>query len=104
VKVEVLYLADCPNYEAAIHRVRNVMRQLGIQGTVVDVKITHPEMAMAAGFLGSPTIRVNGVDVEPSTAGAMEGGYGCRLYRNGGKPEGVPSAEMIRRAIREAQE
>jgi hypothetical protein len=49
-------------------------------------------------FFGSPTIRINGLDIEASSRQINETGFACRCY-----PGGLPSEKMIRAAVREAQ-
>jgi hypothetical protein len=51
------------------------------------------------GFLGSPTIRVNGLDVDPPSRASTDIGFACRRYAGG-----IPSEDMIRAALYEAQE
>jgi len=61
-------------------------------------EVPDAEAARVLGFLGSPTVRVDGLDVEPASRNAQGSGFACRRY-----PEGLPSAEMIRAALREAK-
>ena len=51
------------------------------------------------GFLGSPAIRVNGLDIEPAHAQPSLLAFACRRY-----PDGLPSEEMIRAALGEARQ
>jgi hypothetical protein len=50
-------------------------------------------------FLGSPTIRVNGRDVEPDAERRTDFGMKCRLYRGAGGVTGQPAEEWVRAAI-----
>ena len=51
-------------------------------------------------FPGSPTIRVNGSDVDPTGADQMAAALTCRVYHlEDGRFSPVPSKEMIRRAL-----
>ena len=104
MKVEVLYFSGCPNHEPAVERVREVLEQEGAAADVVQVEIRDPVMARDVGFLGSPTIRIDGQDVEPEARGARGLGMCCRTYAAGGKRMGVPPSEWIRAAIKEAKE
>src|SRR5258708_39413641 len=65
VKVEVLYFKGCPNHELAVEQVRMALRSEGLPILVNEVEITDPPMAQRVGFLGSPSIRIDGIDVEP---------------------------------------
>ena len=60
-------------------------------------------MAESFRFLGSPTVLVDGVDVEPSARNSDQIGFGCRIYTCGDKRVGVPGEDLIRAALIEAQ-
>jgi hypothetical protein len=66
------------------------------------MRIDSHDEAVAKRFLGSPTIRINGMDVDPSAAPRADFGMQCRVYLAGGKYTGMPSKEMIRAALRKA--
>jgi hypothetical protein len=63
VKVEVLYVAECPSHPAAVQLVKDVLTAQGVSAEVREVLVTHEEMASNLKFCGSPTIRINGRDV-----------------------------------------
>lgn len=98
MNIEIFYFQGCPNYIPTSERLREVIREEGIPADVSEIEIPNAAAAKAVGFLGSPTIRVNGVDIEPASRNALETGFACRRY-----PGGLPSADMIRAALREAQ-
>jgi hypothetical protein len=102
VTVEVLYIADCPNYEAAASSVRDVLNRLSVTEEVLLTRISTAEEAKRERFLGSPTIRIDGRDVEPRAAGRVDFGIKCRLYRAGTTTLGVPPAAWIGAAIQDA--
>lgn len=102
MKIEVLYFDGCPNHKPAIKRVQEVLNEEGIFAQISEVHVRDHAFAQQIGFLGSPSIRVNGLDVEPATRPAHEYGMMCRTYIVDGRREGCPSREMIRQAIREA--
>ncbi len=101
MKIEILYFEGCPNHPPAVSRVRGVIEELGVDEGVTEVEITGPEMARVIGFLGSPSVRVNGLDVELSARNSDQVGFGCRTYWDGTSRSGLPPVEMIRRAIEE---
>lgn len=100
MRIEVLYILDCPHYPAAVAELRKVLAIEKISASISEVLIANVHMAEALKFRGSPTIRVNGRDItdEPES---QHFAVSCRLYP-GEKQPGVPPAEMIRRALREA--
>ena len=88
--VEVLVVSGCPGTELAIARVRQATESLGIETNLRVIIVDSDVRAQELGFFGSPTVRVEGMDVEESpTACAI--GLSCRLYRSG-------SDEMMERA------
>jgi len=98
--VEVLYFEGCPNHQPAVERVQAVLREEGISSQICQVEVSDSEAAKGLRFLGSPSIRLNGIDVEPSAAESESFGLMCRTYQNGCCHSGVPSLEVIRQAIR----
>jgi hypothetical protein len=98
MKVEIFYFEGCPNHRPASERVLSIIREEGISANVTEIEIPDQSAAKEFGFLGSPTIRVNGIDIEPASRHPSGGGFACRCY-----PGGVPATEMIRAALREAQ-
>ena len=104
MKVEILYFAGCPNHTPAVDRVREVLEQEGEAAEMIEVDIRDAGTAEVLGFLGSPTIRIDGQDVEHAARTARGFGLMCRSYIDGGRRGGVPPREMIRAAVREAKE
>lgn len=101
MKVEVLYIADCPHHRSAVEHAREALRELNLPATVDEVEVRTHEAAQALRFPGSPTVRVNGLDVEPEARAIEHFGVGCRSYLENGRRSGLPSVEMIRRAVLE---
>lgn len=95
LKVEVLYFEGCPNYEPTVALVNTVARELAIDAEIVAVEVAGTDEAAALGFLGSPTVRVNGVDIEPAARGRSDFGLACRTY--GG--QGVPPRAWVEDAL-----
>ena len=62
--VEVLTFQGCPHGEPALALAERVLAQSGVVATIRRVDIDGPAAAVEHRFLGSPTIRVNGVDIE----------------------------------------
>ena len=104
MKIEILYFDGCPHFEQAQDRMLEVLREEGVSGEVVKVNVTDSTMAQAVGFLGSPTIRIDGLDVEPGARSSNAFGMMCRTYSDAGVRSGLPSRELIRNAVREACE
>ena len=97
MKVEVFYFEGCPNHKPASERVLGIIREEGFSANISEIEVPDEAAAKEIGFLGSPTILVNGVDIEPASRTATGGSFACRCY-----PGGLPPVEMIRAALREA--
>lgn len=104
MKVEILFFSGCPNHVRAVDRVREVLQQEATPADMIEVEVKDAATAQQVGFLGSPTIRVDGQDVEPAARAAGAFGLTCRTYIDGGRLAGVPPPEWIRAAVREAKE
>lgn len=101
MKIELLYFDGCPSYRQALQNLEEVLAEEGIRATVELVKVSTPEEAEARRFLGSPTIQIDGVDLEGPEAVGSGIGLGCRVYIHNGHLSGWPSKEHIRAALAE---
>jgi hypothetical protein len=104
VRVEILYLSGCPNHAPAVDRVLEVLEQEGTTADIVELEVMDAIAAETVGFLGSPSIRIDGRDVEHAGRAACGFGLMCRTYVDGERRAGVPPRELIRAAVREARE
>ena len=98
MKIELLYIEGCPNVTATLDRVNDILRQRGFDSTVDEIMVGDYDTAVAMRFLGSPTVRINGLDIEPSARQRTTFGMMCRTYEG----SGVPSKKLIERAITKA--
>ena len=99
MKVELLYFDGCPNYESLAPRLRELATRVGVSAEVRLRRVESDEEARGLRFLGSPTVRVDGRDVE---RGAEErDGYAlqCRLYRTANGVTGTPPDDWILEAL-----
>jgi hypothetical protein len=99
MKIEVLYVPNCPNHAVALERLREVLSPESFQKHVNEILVEDADMAQSLQFLGSPTIRINGRDVEPQSEKTTAFGLMCRLYPDG---SGAPSEHRLRAAIETA--
>jgi hypothetical protein len=102
MKIEVLYFEGCPHHVMATKAVRDTLHSLGRNDEIHQVEIRTPAEAQAMGFVGSPSIRIDGADIEPWARAAKTFGLSCRTYSHGSQRGGVPSSEQLRRAIEES--
>jgi len=103
VKVEILYVADCPTHPAAVNLVKQVLAAEGVEAEIQEVLVKDEGMANELGFCGSPTIRINGRDIAGESQDARGFALSCRLYP-GSKQVGLPPTEMVHRAVLKAQQ
>lgn len=101
--LELLYLAGCPHHDEAVNLVKSVMEAEGIPAEVQQILIRDREDADAHGFPGSPTVRVNGQDVERIFTNRLAIGFACRTYVVHGKTLGVPPRSWLEEAVRVAR-
>lgn len=101
MKIEVLYFAGCPNHLLAMEIVRETLNSLNLQDEVHQIEIRTQAEAEAMGFVGSPSIRINGADIESWARTAKTFGMSCRTYLHGSQRSGVPSRDLLRHAIKE---
>jgi hypothetical protein len=97
--VEVLTFKGCPHAEPALELVRRVIAESDIGATVCRVDVPDPEAAAAHRFLGSPTIRVNGHDIEPRAGERDQYVLSCRIHRTQSGLKGEPDERWLRDAL-----
>lgn len=102
MKVEVFFVEGCPNHSLTTERVREALRRRGIDASVSEVEVRSTEQATALRFLGSPTVHINGVDVEPEARNATSFAFGCRTYLDEGVRSGTPALATLDRAIEQS--
>ena len=96
--IEVLYIPGCSNHRPAVERVRRILATENVNWPVVEIPISDEIAARSLQFPGSPTVRINGMDVEPIRQG--QSAFACRLYSDG---SGLPSEAVLQRAISAAR-
>lgn len=102
MKVELLYFEGCPSYEALLPELRALLASEGIAEEIELRRVESVEAAERERFLGSPTVRIDGEDVDPGAGERDDFGLKCRLYRSAAGLEHVPPEEWIRAALRGA--
>ena len=101
-RVEILYFDGCPNHEPARDLVEQVAAELGLQAEIELVEAADTDTARRLRFLGSPSVRVDGRDVEPGADERSDFVLSCRVYRSERGLVGRPEADWIRDALSEA--
>jgi hypothetical protein len=99
VTLELLYFDGCPNHEALLPHLERLLRGAEISADIRPTRIEDDNAAQDERFLGSPTVRVDGRDVEPGAEERDDFGLKCRLYRTPAGLQGVPPDEWILDAL-----
>ena len=97
IRIELLFVAGCPHIQHARVLIDETVARLAAPASVIEIPVATIEDATRLGFPGSPTIRVNGEDIEPIGPVPFPT-LGCRIYANGH----VPDLQRLDIAIREA--
>lgn len=100
--VELLWFSDCPNHPAARAMLEEVIADIAPGIRIRDVDATDPATAASVQFPGSPTIRVDGRDVDPGYVDPGDYTPRCRLYRTDAGLRGLPERNWIVDALRGA--
>jgi hypothetical protein len=90
MKIEVLYFDGCPHHEQTLATVRRIASELAVDADIERVRVADAEDAERLRFLGSPTVRVGGRDVEPKADARGQYALACRI---------PPREEWLRAAL-----
>lgn len=96
MEIELLYFNECPNHVKAENNLKQALQLEGMSLKYRKIIVGSPEMAHRLGFCGSPSIRINGSDLE----GLREVSFSCRIYHGNNQTDGAPSVELIRNCLR----
>ncbi len=93
VKVEIQFFEDCPNYKVMRENLKTALSGIEDKTELISTEVTETDTAQRIKFRGSPTLLINGTDIENFPA-PENASLSCRYY-----PKGVPDAEKIRNTI-----
>ncbi len=98
--IEFLYWEGCPSHPEAMALLEQVLADLGRDEEIVIREVETDEEAVRLRFPGSPTIRIDGRDVDPEGAAARPA-LNCRIYHlSDGRVSPVPTREQLEAALR----
>lgn len=95
-KIEFLYFEGCPSYKDALTNLKEALADDHIEADIEMLNVDSPDKAEQFGFQGSPSIRIDGKDLDDENEGFN---YSCRIYTINGEKTGIPTKEFIREKI-----
>ena len=103
MKLEYFYFPDCPSHAEGLTRLKKVLAERGLNPKIEITCVNSDEQAQDLDFIGSPTILVDGRDVDPQGRKGQSHALACRIYRlEDGRYSPLPSEQMIRKALERA--
>lgn len=98
IEIELLIVPDCPNEAGAAALITTAVADIQVRANVTRTVIATHDQALQRGFVGSPTILLNGSDpfAQPGTAV----GLACRLHSTPDGVRGVPTLWDLRQALK----
>ena len=99
MKVELLYWRGCPSYPEAQRQLEALLAGRGVEIEIELREVRTDDEAVALRFPGSPTIRIDGRDVDPAGAGSQPS-LTCRIYHlPDGRISPIPAREQLEAAL-----
>ena len=92
MKIELYYFKECPSYIETARNLQDALDKLGIKDNIQMIEVVNSEDSVNKKFLGSPTIRINGTDIENKNGNYV---FACRIYSIDGKITGILPKEYI---------
>jgi hypothetical protein len=98
--IDLYYWEGCPSHPEALALLEAVLAERGIDVAVELHEVLTDDEAVELRFPGSPTIRVDGRDIDPLGAESRPS-LTCRIYRlPDGRVSPIPSREQLEEALR----
>lgn len=94
-RIRILYFEGCPNHPPVVNMARRLVAEHDLDVDVEEVEVA-PDEVVQRRFLGSPTVQVDGVDIEPAARERTDFAMSCRVFNT---PDGVPSEETLLAAL-----
>ena len=101
-RVELLWWEGCPSTDGALAMLRDEMAAVGLDPEEIEMReVSTDADAQREEFIGSPTIRVDGHDVQPVPGETI--GLSCRVYRlPDGRVSPLPDRAEVRQTLSDA--
>ena len=99
MNLEILYIADCPNWQQAGTRLQDALNATGYTDESIGYRLLRSsDDAVGTAFAGSPTVTLDGIDLIPSRGATTE--LACRVYVTPLGLAGLPTVDQLVEAIR----
>lgn len=97
MKIQFLYFEGCPSYKNGLENLKQALKELNLPEDFEMINVDSDEKTKEYQFIGSPTIRINGKDIDPRAREAKITGYrACRIYQTEEGIQGAPTVKMIK--------
>ncbi len=102
MEIEILYFEGCPNHEPTALLLNETLKELGINAEIVMTDVKNNDDAIEKKFIGSPSIRINGRDLELDEKDEyVHYSMQCRMYSYGDRHSGIPPKELLKHRLTE---
>ena len=99
MRIELLYYPECPSHERVLELLRDALALEGIRADIEVIRIDTQEQAEQYRFVGSPTIRIDGREIQPQPH--LPYRLTCRTFlHEDGRLSPLPSLMTLRAALR----
>ncbi|HED53445.1 MAG TPA: DUF2703 domain-containing protein [Phycisphaerales bacterium] len=96
IPVRVVYFEGCPNLKSSVELIRETAKEIGVEVAIDEVRVSTDEQAKAERMLGSPTIQVRGIDIDPAARSRTDYAMSCRVFDGN---HGLPPRPMLIAAL-----
>lgn len=103
MRIELFYFDGCPGYAELRERLPSLLERASVDAEIVERRIDSERAARRERFLGSPTLRIDGNDVEDDGSARQDYGLKCRLYETANGLQRTPPDAWITATIRAAR-
>lgn len=105
LKIQLLHTESCHSYQEALVGIKEALKELGLSAELEVIPVDSPEKARDYKFPGSPTIKINGLDLEPELEATENFSINaCRTYIFEGSLYHYPPKEMLLEMLKSLKE
>ena len=95
MRIDFLWYPECPSHPEARELLAGVLRELDLEAQIVERVVETRSEAEELAFPGSPTIRIDGRDIDPDGARTRPA-LTCRTYRwSDGRLQPLPERSRL---------